>query len=321
MQLLHLSRAEVERVGVTMDEIIAALESVFIEKGAGHVEMPPKPGVHPAPDAFIHAMPAHVPAMGATGVKWVSGFPGNLARGLPYISGLLLLNDPQTGIPTTVMDATWITAMRTGAATAVAARRLARADSRTLGVLACGVQGRSNLEALSCVFELERVVAFDTRREVAERFARDMSQRFDVAVDVVDTPRAAVEGQDLVVSSGPILLRPTPLIEADWLSPGVFACALDFDSYFTGAAMRAVDRLTTDDLAQLQHYRGMGYFADTPAVDCDLGQLVSGQAPGRTRADERILAVQLGLALEDMATAVLVRERALAAGIGTQLEL
>lgn len=321
MQLLHLSRAEVESAGVTMDEIIAVLETVFVEKGAGRVEMPPKPGVHPAPDAFIHAMPAHVPALGATGVKWISGFPGNLARGLPYISGLLLLNDPETGIPTTVMDATWITAMRTGAATAVAARRLARPESRTLGVLACGVQGRSNLEALTRVFALEHVYAFDTRRDAAERFAHDMSQRFKLAVDVVDTPRAAVEGHDLVVTSGPILLHPTALIEADWLAPGAFACALDFDSYFTGDALRAADRLTTDDLAQMEHYRSLGYFADTPAADCDLGQLAVGQAPGRARSDERIIALQLGLAIEDMATAVLIRERALAAGLGTRLEL
>lgn len=321
MELLHLSRAEVERAGVSMDEVIAALEAMFLEKGAGRVEMPPKPGVHPLPDAFIHAMPAHVPALGATGVKWISGYPSNVARGLPYITGLLILNDPATGVPTTVMDATWITAMRTGAATAVAARRLARRDSRTLGVVACGVQGRSNLEALSRVFALERVRAYDTRREAAEAFARECALRFGVEIEVVDAPRAAVEGLDLVVTSGPILKHPRPVIEPDWISPGTFLCALDFDSYVSGRAFRAVDRLTTDDLGQMEHYRGLGYFADTPAADCDLGQLVCGTARGRARDDERIVAVQLGLALEDMPVAVLVRERAVALGLGTTLEL
>lgn len=321
MRLLHLSRAEVERAGVTMDEVIAALEAMFLEKGAGRVEMPPKPGVHPLPDAFIHAMPAHVPALGATGVKWVSGFPSNAARGQPYISGLLILNDPETGVPTTVMDATWITAVRTGAATAVAAKRLARRDSRTLGIVACGVQGRSNLEALSRIFALERVRAYDVRREAAERFARECAPRFGVEIEVVDTPRAAVAGLDLVVTSGPILKHPRPVIEPDWLAPGSFLCALDFDSYVSGAAFRAVERLTTDDLGQMEHYRALGYFMDTPRADCDLGQLVCGQAPGRARDDERIVAVQLGLALEDMPTAVLVRDRALALGLGTSLEL
>jgi ornithine cyclodeaminase/alanine dehydrogenase-like protein (mu-crystallin family) len=321
MRLLHLSRAEVERAGVTMDEVIAALEAMFLEKGAGRVEMPPKPGVHPLPDAFIHAMPAHVPGMGATGVKWVSGFPANVERGLPYISGLLILNDPATGVPTTVMDATWITAVRTGAATAVAARRLARRDSRTLGIVACGVQGRSNLEALSRVFALERVRAYDVRREAAEAFARECAPRLRLEIEVVDSPRDAVAGLDLVVTSGPILKHPRPVIEPDWLAPGSFLCALDFDSYVTGRAFRAADRLTTDDLGQMAHYRALGYFADTPQADCDLGQLVCGQAPGRAHDDERIVAVQLGLALEDMPTAVLVRERALALGLGTSLEL
>ena len=321
MELVHLSRAEVERAGVGMRDVLAALEAMFVEKGAGRVEMPPKPGVHPQPDAFIHAMPAHVPALGATGVKWVSGFPGNVARGLPYISGLLILNDPATGIPTCVMDATWITAVRTGAATAIAARRLARAESRTLGVVACGVQGRSNLAALACVFALERVRAFDVRREAAEAFAREVGERHGLTVEVVDTPRAAVEGLDLVVTSGPILKHPRPVIEPDWLAPGTFLCALDFDSYVTGAAFRAVDRLTTDDLGQMEHYRALGYFADTPRADCDLGQLVCGTAPGRAREDERIVAVQLGLALEDMPVAVLVRDRARALGLGTRLEL
>ncbi|HVS17720.1 MAG TPA: ornithine cyclodeaminase family protein [Planctomycetota bacterium] len=321
MQLLHLSRAEVEAAGVTMDEVLAALEAMFLEKGAGRVEMPPKPGVHPQPDAFIHAMPAHVPALGATGVKWVSGFPGNVARGLPYISGLLILNDPETGLPTCVMDATWITAVRTGAATAIAARRLARRDSRTLGVVACGVQGRSNLAALSRVFSLERVRAFDLRREAAEAFAREVGERHGLAVEVVDTPRAAVEGLDLVVTSGPILKQPRPVVEPDWISPGTFLCALDFDSYVTGAAFRAVDRLTTDDLGQMEHYRELGFFSDTPRADCDLGQLVCGTAPGRAREDERIVAVQLGLALEDMPVAVLVLARARARGLGTRLAL
>ena len=82
--------------------------------------MPPKPGVHSRPDAFIHAMPAYIPALRAIGMKWVSGYPENQARGLPYITGLLILNDDETGLPLAVMDCTWITAMRTGAATALA---------------------------------------------------------------------------------------------------------------------------------------------------------------------------------------------------------
>ena len=117
-QLLYLSQAEVIATGVTMAEIIDLLEIAFQEKGQGRVEMPPKPGIHPGSgDNFIHAMPAYIPALNSAGIKWVSGFPDNYKRNLPYITGLLILNDPETGFPLAVMDCIWITAMRTAAAT------------------------------------------------------------------------------------------------------------------------------------------------------------------------------------------------------------
>jgi len=135
-ELLYLSRADVEAVALDMPAMIGLLETAFREKGEGRVEMPPKPGIHTQPDAFIHAMPAHIPGLHAAGIKWVSGYPGNQAKGLPYITGLLILNDEVTGLPYSVMDCTWITAYRTCAATAVSAKYLARPESETAGILA-----------------------------------------------------------------------------------------------------------------------------------------------------------------------------------------
>jgi len=120
--VLYFSRADVEKTGVSMPEIITAVERVFKEKGEGKTEMPPKPGIHTRPDCFIHAMPAYIPSMEAAGMKWVSGYPENQDNGLPYIGGLLILNDPDTGFPRAIMDCTWLTVKRTGAATAVAAK-------------------------------------------------------------------------------------------------------------------------------------------------------------------------------------------------------
>jgi len=320
-ELLYLSRADVETAGVTMSEILEALAIAFREKAEGRIEMPPKPGIHPRPDAFLHAMPAWIPALGSAGIKWVSGFPENQARGLPYISGLMILNDPDTGFPTAVLDATWITAMRTGASTALAARHLARRDSSTVGILACGVQGLANLEALACEFALERVVAFDLRREVAERFAHEMADELGIAIEVVGEPERAVRDLDLVVTSGPILKHPTPVIAAGWLAPGSFASPVDFDSYWTGSALAEADKLATDDLAQMDYYRTQGYFRDTPAPYADLGQIVAGKAPGRESPDERTIAIHLGLALDDLAVAPLVVARAKALGLGVRLPL
>ncbi len=320
-EILYLSRADVEATGVTMRQVIDALAVAFREKGEGRIEMPPKPGIHPRPDSFLHAMPAWIPSLGSAGVKWVGGFPENPAKGLPYISGLLILNDPETGFPTAVLDATWITAMRTGAATTLAARYLARPDSATIGILACGTQGRANLEALASELALERAVAFDVNREAAKRFARETSVKLGIDVEVVETPEEAVRGFDLVVTSGPILKHPSPVIEAGWLAPGAFASPVDFDSYWTGAALAEADKLATDDRAQMAYYRTQGYFSDTPEPYADLGEIVSGKAPGRESAEERTIAINLGLALDDMAVAPLVVARAREAGLGTRLPL
>jgi len=320
-RVLYLSRRDVEAVGLSMRAIIETLDRVFREKGQGKVEMPPKPGIHPRPDAFIHAMPAYIPSLGSAGVKWVSGYPQNQQKGLPYISGLLILNDPDTGLPLAVMDCTWITAKRTGAATAVAARYLARKDSSTVGILACGVQARSNLEALCCLFPVCKVRAYDVGPQIAAAYAREMSAALGVEIEPVNDPKAAVKGMDLVVTSGPIMKRPSPTIEAGWLDEGAFASPVDFDSYWQPEALRQIDKLATDDLAQMEYYREAGYFRATPMPYGDLGQIAAGAKPGRERDDERTMSINLGLALDDMATAILVYRGALERGIGEELPL
>ncbi|MDD5659767.1 MAG: ornithine cyclodeaminase family protein, partial [Actinomycetota bacterium] len=142
-KILYLSRKNVESVNISMNEVINTLEKMFKEKGEGRTEMPPKPGIHTKPDAFIHAMPAYIPSLNAAGLKFVSGYPENYKKNLPYINGLMILNDTETGLPLCVMDCTWITAMRTGAATALAAKYFARKESSKIGIIACGVQGKS----------------------------------------------------------------------------------------------------------------------------------------------------------------------------------
>jgi ornithine cyclodeaminase/alanine dehydrogenase-like protein (mu-crystallin family) len=320
-QLLYLSYADVAAAGLGMAEIIAALERVFREKGEGRVEMPPKIGIHTMPDAFLHAMPASIPVQKAAGMKWVGGYPDNDRRGLPYITGLLILNDPETGVPVALMDCTWITAQRTGAATAVAAKYLARAESETVGILGCGVQGRSNLEALKVLFSLKKVYAYDKQADRAVRYAKEMSGQLGIEVVRVGDPKEAVVRSDVVVTAGPILRSPHATIQRGWLAEGGFASLVDFDSYWHPGALHEADKFCTDDVPQLHHYRDLGYFQDIPAVHADLGELVTGRKPGREKPEERTMACNLGLALEDMAVAPLIHERALEKGIGTWLPL
>jgi len=319
-KILYLSQAEVVSVGLEMAEIIQLLEKAFEEKGHGHVEMPPKPGIHPGDgDNFIHAMPAYIPALKSAGLKWVGGFPGNAKRGLPYITGLLILNDPETGLPLAVMDCEWITAMRTAAASAVAAKRLARPDSASLGILGCGVQGKTNTEALNVHFPIEDVFAYDVLPEAVEKFRQTVQEKLGLQVKPVQTPREAVTGCDLVVTAGPILKKPHKTIKAGWLDEGAFASLVDFDSYWEPAALNEVDKFCTDDLKQFEYYKSVGYFQEVPSIHADLGELVARLKPGRESDEERIITCNLGLALDDMAVAPTIYKRAVEMGIGTWL--
>jgi len=320
-QILYLSQADVAKVNLDMAIVISLLETAFREKGAGKVEMPPKPGIHTMPDAFIHAMPAYIPSLQSAGIKWVSGYPENQKRNLPYITGLLILNDVETGIPYAVMDCAWITSYRTGAASALAAKYLARPESKVAGILACGVQGRTNLEALKVLFPLERAYAYDIHPDRVQHYVDEMSARLGIEVIGVNDPRQAVVDSDLVVTSGPILKHPTPTIQKDWLQPGAFGSAVDFDSYWNAAALSQMDRISTDDHSQFQYYKSIGYFQTTPDPYADLGEIVAGLKPGRQSPQERTLAMNLGLAMDDMAVAPEIYRRAKDLRIGTWLNL
>jgi len=322
LEVLYLSRKDVEKVGLSMAEIIETVEDSFREKGEGRVEVPPKPGIHPRPDSFIHAMPAYIPSMNAAGIKWVSGFPENYKRNLPYITGVIILNDPETGVPICIMDAAWVTAMRTGAATAVAAKYLARRDSKVFGIIGCGVEGRSNLEAIITAFEdLEEVRAYDINKDNLDRYVSEVKEKYDIRVMPADSPRKAVEGCDIVVTATPILKNPNPVIEASWFKDGGFACPIDFDSYWKPKAMHSMHKFCTDDKEQLIYYKSVGYFKDIPKVYADLGEIVTGKKAGRESDSERIMSMNLGLAIEDMSTAVKIYEKAKRKGVGVWLNL
>ncbi|MFX1578839.1 MAG: ornithine cyclodeaminase family protein [Promethearchaeota archaeon] len=322
IRMLYLSQADIISLNLSIEDIINQLELAFAEKAGGRVEMPPKPGVHPGEgDNFIHAMPAYIPAMKSAGVKWVSGFPMNQERGLPYISGLLILNDPETGLPISVMDCVWITAKRTGAATAIAAKHLARRDSSIIGVLGCGVQGRSNIEALCIDFPLKQVMAYDINPEALMKYKAEIEEQFGLEVIPVDHPKNAVSGCDIVVTAGPILKKPHATIQAGWMNEGAFASLVDFDSYWHPDAMKETQKFCTDDIPQFHHYQEIGYFQDVPPIYADLSELVAGQKPGRESEVERTMACNLGLAMDDMAVAPLIYKHAIEEEIGTWLSL
>lgn len=205
----------------------------------------------------------------------------------------------------------------------MAARYLARPGSRSLAILGCGVQGRSNLEALMEVLkDLERVLAYSTRAESAQQFSRECQERYGLPCTLCESPREAVYAADVIVTAGPQIVRnPSPVILPDWIQEGAFICTLDYDSYLTPAAMHAVDLFVTDDVGQLRYYKNNSYFSGIPDHFLELAEIVCRHKPGRQSETERIASIHLGLALEDVATARLIYLGASEKGIGTHLEL
>jgi len=320
-KILYLSRKDVESLDISIEEIVARLEKMFSKKVNGRMQMPPKPAIHTNGDAFLHAMPAYIPEFDSSGVKWVGGYPENYKRGLPYITGLLVLNDTETGVPFGVMDCVWITAIRTAAATALAAKYLALQESETLAILGCGVQGRANLEALSHIFHLSKVNVYDISKEPARKFQVEMSPCLQLDIKIAETPHKAVEGADILVTAGPFLMKPSPVIEYDWIKKGAFVCPLDLDSYLKPEVFLKSDFLCTDDVGQFQHFKAEGLFGSCPKDITDLSAVVSGKVRGRKSAANVITSINIGIALEDMAVAPMVFQKAREIGRGVWLDL
>jgi len=322
-EILYLSYQDVAAVGPSMAETIGIVEAAFKDKGQGLTQLPAKTALHPLDeDAFLHAMPAWVPSSRAAGVKWVSGYPDNQAKGLPYISGLLILSDPDTGLPLAVMDCAWITAQRTGAVSGLAARYLAPPGAQTAALLGAGVQGRTQVRALATELEsLEEVHIFDPRETATRALCDELSREFP-ALRLLPAafPEEAVRGADVVVSAGPILKHSRPTIDRDWLKPGCLGLPVDFDAMWTGPALN-LDRYLVDDLAQYRYYEQQGFFAAAPKPLGDLGDLLAGRVTGRTDDKQRIISMNLGVAIADMPTARTIYERALAQGRGHVLPL
>src|SRR5205823_5027644 len=139
---------------------------------------------------------------------------------------------------------------------------------------------------------------------VADRFARELAPQFGVAIEAVDSAKSAVTSAEIVISGGPILNPPQPVIAADWLAEGVVGISIDYDSYWTPASMRRMDLIVTDDRGQIEHLKEYGFFLGLPRLDGELADVVVGRLPARSSPKDRILCFNLGIAIEDLVTAI-----------------
>jgi alanine dehydrogenase len=306
--LLYLRREEVASLLPPIPDQLDLVEATYRAVGEGRVELPPKPGIHPRKDSFIHAMPAYLKDDDIAALKWVAGYPANKERGLPYITGIIVVNDADTGLPAAIMDGAEITAARTAAASGVCIRRWAPEGWSQAAILGCGEQGRFHARVLEALNPMSRIRAYDPHPERIERLNGN--------VDAFAEPAEAVQGADVVVTAGPIVEEPDSPLGPDWLGERCLSLPIDFDFYFSREAVAAADRFLVDDVGQFEYYRSLGHFQGWPAPDASVGEaLADGGSPAK------IVCCNLGVGALDAAFAARVLAAASERGVGTELEL
>jgi ornithine cyclodeaminase/alanine dehydrogenase-like protein (mu-crystallin family) len=326
---LVLTRTDVAAL-LDMEACIAAVEAAFLAHAEGATLAPGVLGT-PVTGGGFHVKTAGLAALGgARGffvTKTNANFPDNPAqRGLPTVQGVISLHDATDGSLLALLDSMEITTLRTAAATAVAARRLARADARVVTVIGCGVQGRSQLRALTKVRRVERVFAWDIERDLAERYAREMSDELALDVVAVSDYRGAVATSDLVVTCTP---SRTPLLTAADVPAGCFVAGVGADNeekQELAPDLLARGVVVADVLEQCARIGDLHHAIAAGAmrredVHAELADVVSGRRPGRRSAREVTVFDSTGTALEDVAAAVAVYERATTEARGTRLRL
>jgi ornithine cyclodeaminase/alanine dehydrogenase-like protein (mu-crystallin family) len=309
-----LARADVERL-LDVDALVDALADAFRKLSAGEASVPPRIATANAA-GLLAAMPGYVPGGGML-VKLVSVFPGNHDRGLPSHQALITLFDDTDGRPLAVMDGTAITALRTGATSALSVRLLARPDAKVLAVLGAGVQGRSHLMAVPLARQFAEIRLASRAREHALALARDFPE-----VQVVASFEEAVSGADVVCcctdSAEPVLTR-------SWLKPGAHVTSVGASRKGPELGPDVVNAnvlCVESRVAFLPYPSGAHELQGMDAKRAvELGELVSGTRPGRAGEQQLTVYKSIGHAVEDIAAARLVFERALKENVGSLVEL
>lgn len=316
METLLLTQSDVRSL-VTMEEAVAAVEAAFAAHGRGETLMPSKVYIDLEDyNGDFRAMPAYFG--GAAGLKWVNSHPDNpVKHGLPTVRGMYILSDPGTADPLAVMDATWLTAARTGASAAVATKHLARPEARSVGFVGSGAQARTLLAALRVIREDLEVVAADLSPEAAATFAAEAEGRAGTLADAA--------GCDIVCTATP---STSPVVDRGWIRPGTHINAMGAD----GHGKQELDPqilldglVVVDDIAQAQGSGevnvplrdGLLHLQD---LETNLGQIVAGLAPGRAHVEEITIFDSTGLAIQDVALARVVYKAAKEQGVGRSID-
>lgn len=321
---LLLSREDVARC-LDMKRVIEIVDQVFKAHGEGQVVMPPKITLDLAPigiPAWTNAMPAYVGPLNVSGIKWAGGYINNpKLHGLSYVMATIILQDPETGVPLSVMDGVLITNMRTGAAAALSAKYFANPGPIEVGIIGAGTQGRTSLQAISNLFEVTRAKAYDINQDASRKFSQEMSA-LGFEVIPAGTAEEACVGSDVVITA---TQANEPLVMNEWLKEGCVAVSLGSYQEFDDRFVLEASKIVVDNWDQCAHRGELARLVDRgilsrESVYAELGEVASGKKAGRGDPKERILVVPIGLGSHDVAVAFEAYSKAKATGLGTYFE-
>ncbi|MGH3436360.1 MAG: ornithine cyclodeaminase family protein [Sciscionella sp.] len=327
LTLRFVSGPDVEALNLAPADILGAVEEALLAQGHGQAVLEPRTHLVPGHDGKGHfnVLRGHLGPRRVSGVKVVGDFVDNYRLGLPSEMGLVTLLDPRTGAPVGIVDATMLTSARTGAVTAIGAKRLAREDSRILGHV--GARGTAwwNVVFLDAVFDFAEIRVTSRRAESREDFAEKLSDHLGKPVRAVATSEEALRGADIMVEASR-LTEPQPLLRTEWVTPGTFVCPYGTVSAVELSLTSVMDKIVVDDWGQasagpfgaLRRHVDTGLLTEQ-TLHAELGQIVAGLRPGRESDAERTLLWHRGLSTTDVAVADMILRRAAATDIGTVL--
>lgn len=316
---LILNEAEIAQAAPALANIIEMVATTYRQEGEGRVEVPTKIGVHPTFEkSFLHAMPAWVPDQKALGMKWISYFPGSQKNDIPDSTGIIILNDPDIGLPVAIMEGMWITYARTTASAIVMARHLLAKPPEVVALIGCGGLGQWSLLMLREVFPDIREVRVASRNsDTRQKFCTEMSAAMPYPVVSCETVQEAVEAADMILSS--IAPPPSPFIQAEWLKDDVLAVAMDYFHCYTPGAISSFSSIISDNVpyiaTYLQKQTDVKSNADTLFFQKLLADKTAPLAAGRR------LAIPTGIASIDMTLAWEIYRKAQDLGLGVKIAL
>ncbi len=312
------------REAVQMVDIVDAVERAFIALSSGRAEMPVRAHISIAdPEGVALFMPSYMKSAGMIGIKTVTLFEDNRKAGIPYIQGMVSLFDGESGSPQAVLDGTTITALRTGAASGLATRLLARQNSVSCSIFGAGVQGRTQLEAVCAVCDIDKVYIFDPYLEASKAFAEEMSRKLDIEVNVATTSAEAASQADIICCA---TIAETPVFDSRDLRPGVHINAVgSYKPHVQEVPEEMVlqSRLFVDHRVSALEETGdliipiRKELMSEDHIVAEIGEVAAGTSAGRVSGDDITFFKSVGVAVQDLAAAAVILKRAEDLGIGS----